>query len=100
MLAQPSLASEQIRMVGHMQGIPGVQADVSMSVLDVETGRLADGPHTCDGLMFTDSTAEHDCGPFVARLPHGHRYVVVQKWLYTGRALLPGGEVRGQEFER
>jgi hypothetical protein len=49
--------------------------------------------------MFTDFTPNHDCGPFDARLPHGHRYVVVQKWVYTGRALLPGGEVRGRELD-
>ncbi|MER7006647.1 serine/threonine-protein kinase [Dactylosporangium sp. NPDC000555] len=101
-LAQPcyALAPDDIRMIGHMRSIPGVQADVSLSVLDAETGRLADGPHTCNGLMFTDAAPKRDCGPFEARLPHGHRYVVVQKWSYTGRALLPGGQVRGQEFDR
>ncbi|MEV8514074.1 serine/threonine-protein kinase [Dactylosporangium sp. NPDC051484] len=101
-LAQPchALAPDEIRMIGHMRSIPGARADVSLSVLDVETGRLADGPHMCDGLVFTGIAAKRDCGPFEARLPRGHRYVVVQKWSYTGRALLPGGEVRGQEFDR
>jgi serine/threonine-protein kinase len=100
-LVQPchALAADQVRMIGHMQGIPGIQADVTMSVLDVDTGSLADGPHPCNGVMFTDFAPEHDCGPFDAHLTRGHRYVVVQKWVYTGRALLPGGEVRGQEFD-
>ncbi|GAA2346298.1 serine/threonine-protein kinase [Dactylosporangium salmoneum] len=100
-LAQPchAVAPDRIRMVGRMQSIPGVQADVSMSVLDLDTGGLVDGPHDCDGLMFTDLAPKHDCGPFEARLPRGHRYVVVQKWVYTGRALLPRGEVRGLEFD-
>jgi len=86
-------------MIGHMQGVPGVQADVSMSVLDVDSGEVFGGPHPCSGLMFTDFSPDHDCGPFEARLPRGHRYVVVQKWSYTGRALLSGGEVRGAEFD-
>ncbi|WP_432835524.1 serine/threonine-protein kinase [Dactylosporangium sp. CA-092794] len=100
-LAQPchAVGGDLVRMVGHMQGLPGVQADVSLSVLDVESNAVADGPHLCTGQMFTDFAPEHDCGPFEARLPHGHRYVVVEKWLYTGRALLPGGQVRGQEFD-
>ncbi|WP_432986140.1 serine/threonine-protein kinase [Dactylosporangium sp. CA-233914] len=101
LLARPchALATDRVRMIGHMQGIPGVQADVTLSVLDVDSGRPADGPHPCNGLMFTDFAPDHDCGPFEARLPTGHRYVIVEKWAYTGRALLPGGEVRGVEFD-
>jgi serine/threonine-protein kinase len=100
-LAQPchAVAADRIRMIGHMQGLPGVQADVFMSIIDADSGVLADGPHQCAGLMFTDFAPGHDCGPFEARLPRGHRYVVVQKWMYSGRAILPGGEVRGQEFD-
>jgi serine/threonine-protein kinase len=50
-------------------------------------------------MMFTDFAPEHECGPFDASPPHGHRYVVVQKWQYTGRGILPTGIVRGQEFD-
>jgi hypothetical protein len=100
-LAQPchAVAPDQVRIIGHMEALPGVQADVHMSVFDADTDELADGPHVCKGLMFTDFDADHDCGPFVTRLPRGHRYIVAQKWVYTGRAILPGGEVRGQAFD-
>jgi serine/threonine protein kinase len=93
-------SADAVRMIGHMTALPGVQADVTMSVVDADTGEPADGPHPCPGLTFTDLVPDRDCGPFVARLPRGHRYVTVQKWVYTGLALLPGGgEVRGTEFQ-
>ncbi|MFI5906872.1 serine/threonine-protein kinase [Dactylosporangium sp. NPDC051541] len=100
-LAQPchALAEDRVRIVGHMQGIPGVQADVGMTIVDADTDEPADGPHDCTGVLFTDFAPNHDCGPFEARLPHGHRYVVVQRWVYTNRALLPSGEVRGEPFD-
>ncbi|MEU7870637.1 hypothetical protein [Dactylosporangium sp. NPDC049140] len=100
-LAKPchSLAPDQVRVIGHMESIPGAQADVSMSVLDAGSGERVDGPHDCNGLMFTDFAPDHTCGPFEVRLPRGHRYVVEEKWVYTNRALLPGGEVRGLEFD-
>ncbi|MER7280592.1 serine/threonine-protein kinase [Dactylosporangium sp. NPDC000244] len=94
-----ALAADRVRIIGHMQSIPGVQADISMSILDVGSGRTADGTHECNGLLFTDFAPNHDCGPFEAHLPRGHRYVVVQRWVYTNRALLPDGEVRGVEFD-
>ncbi|GAA2597257.1 hypothetical protein GCM10010399_29880 [Dactylosporangium fulvum] len=99
-LAQPchATSADAVRMIGHMKALPGIQADVTMSVLNADTGAVVDGPRRCAGLMFTDFAPEHDCGPFEMRLPRGHRYVVVQKWVYLGRGLLPGGEVRGKEF--
>jgi serine/threonine-protein kinase len=100
-LAQPchAFAADRVRMIGHMQSIPGVQADISLEVLDADTDAVIDGPHSCTGLLFTDFAPSHDCGPFDAHLPRGRRYVVKQKWIYTNRALLPGGEVRGVEFD-
>ena len=49
-------------------------------------------------MMFTDFEPERDCGPFDLDAPHGHRYVVVESWVYTGRSMLPGGRTRGPEF--
>jgi serine/threonine-protein kinase len=98
-LAKPCHAiGGAIRVVGHMEATPGVQADVSLSVRDAETDHVAAGPYTCEGLMFTDFALEHTCGPVDLRAPHGGRYVVVETWQYTGRALLPGGTARGPEF--
>jgi serine/threonine-protein kinase len=98
-LANPCYAvGGAIRVMGRMEATPGVQADVSLSVEDVGTGRRVAGPYTCDGLMFTDFAPEHTCGPFDLDLAHGHRYRVVQSWAYTGRGLLPGGSIRGPEF--
>ena len=82
-----------------MQALPGVQADVSLTLVDAVTGEVVRGPFDCTGLMFTDFAPEHECGPFEASPPHGRRYVVVQKWQYTGRGILPTGNVRGQEFD-
>jgi serine/threonine-protein kinase len=48
--------------------------------------------------MFTDFAPEHTCGPFDTMPARGHRCVVVQKWRYTGRGILPGGTVRSPEF--
>jgi serine/threonine-protein kinase len=87
-----------VRLLGHMEALPGVQADVSMSLTDVDTGDTAAGPYTCPGMMFTDFAPNQDCGPFDFVVPHGHRYQVVQSWQYTGRALLPGGTTNGPEF--
>jgi serine/threonine-protein kinase len=88
-----------VRILGHMQALPGVQADISVTLLDAATGETIMGPYDCDGVFFTDFAPEHDCGPFELRPPHGRRYVVVEKWQYTGRAYLPTGEVRGVVFD-
>jgi serine/threonine-protein kinase len=100
LLAQPchQLSGTAIRMIGHTQALPSIQADVSISLVDAESGAVVDGPRTCRELMFTDFAGSHDCGPFDVTPARGHRYVVLQKWVYTGRAILPGGEVRGPEF--
>jgi serine/threonine-protein kinase len=101
LLAQPchQTSGNGIRMVGHAQAVPGIQADMSISLVDVDAHRVVDGPHPCTGLMFTDFAPEHDCGPFDAAPPHGHRYAVLQQWTYTGRAILPGGQASGPEFD-
>ncbi|GAA3928277.1 serine/threonine-protein kinase [Actinoplanes auranticolor] len=98
-LAQPCHAvGGAIRVVGHMQAGPGVQADVSLSVRDVKTGEVAAGPYTCKGMLFTDFAPAHTCGPVDLKAPRGRRYVVVESWEYTGRSLLPGGSAEGREF--
>jgi serine/threonine-protein kinase len=98
-LAKPCHAiGDAIRVVGHIEATPGVQADVSVSVRDAKTDQVAAGPYTCAGLMFTDFALEHTCGPVDLRVPRGGRYVVVESWQYTGRSLLPGGTARGPEF--
>jgi serine/threonine-protein kinase len=48
--------------------------------------------------MFTDTAPERSCGPFDAWPRQGRDYVVVQKWQYTGRGMLPGGTARGKTF--
>jgi serine/threonine-protein kinase len=98
-LAKPCHAvGAAIRVVGHIEATPGVQADVSVSVRDVKTDRVAAGPYTCEGLMFTDFAAKHTCGPVDLRPPRGGRYIVVETWQYTGRSWLPGGTAIGPEF--
>jgi serine/threonine-protein kinase len=88
----------EVRVIGHMQVLPGVQADVELSIEDAASGERLVGPYTCGGLMFTDFAPEHSCGPFDTVPARGHRCVVVQKWRYTGRGILPGGTVRSPEF--
>jgi serine/threonine-protein kinase len=98
-LAQPCHAlGSGIKLIGHLQAIPGVQADVTMTLLNVDDGSTVAGPHECTGLTFTSFTPQHECGPFDAQPPHGHTYVVVEAWRYTGRGVLPSGSVRGTEF--
>lgn len=88
-----------IKLFGRLQALPGVQADVSLSLQDVRTGRTVAGPFTCAGLMFTDFAREHECGPFRAPgIDHGHSYAVVQRWTYTGRNAFPSGTARGDPF--
>ncbi|MEV4640029.1 serine/threonine-protein kinase [Actinoplanes sp. NPDC049548] len=99
-LAQPCHAlGGKVRVMGHMEATPGVQADVSLTVRDARTDEVVAGPYTCEGLMFTDFALQQTCGPADLAAPHGHRYVVVQTWRYTGRSLLPGGTARGLEFD-
>jgi serine/threonine-protein kinase len=99
-VAQPCHASgPAIELFGRLQALPGVQADVSLTLQDVDSGRTVAGPYTCPGVMFTDFAREHDCGPFYATdVPRGHRYSVVQQWAYTGRAILPSGTARSGPF--
>ncbi|WP_327006147.1 serine/threonine protein kinase [Dactylosporangium sp. NBC_01737] len=101
LLAQPchQTSGVAVRMVGHAQALPAIQADISISLMDADSGAVVDGPHTCTELMFTDFAPNHDCGPFDATPPRGHRYFVLQKWVYTNRAILPGGQVSGPEFD-
>jgi len=87
-----------VRLFGHMEALPGVQADVSLSLRDTVSGNTVAGPYTCPGMMFTDFAPNQDCGPFDLSAPRGHRYQVVLSWQYTGRALFPGGTTYGPEF--
>ncbi|UQU61646.1 serine/threonine protein kinase [Couchioplanes caeruleus] len=99
-LAQPCHAlGGEVRVKGRIEATPGVQADVTLTVQDARTGKVVAGPHTCEGLMFTDSALQHTCGPVDLAAPRGGRYVVVESWRYTGRSLLPGGTTRGAEFD-
>ncbi|WP_328472760.1 protein kinase [Actinoplanes sp. NBC_00393] len=87
-----------VRVQGEMEAAPGVQADISLALHDAETDEIVAGPYRCRGLMFTDFAIKHSCGPGELKAPRGRSYVVVQKWEYTGRPLLPGGTIRGREF--
>ena len=99
-LAEPCHAlGGEVRVIGRMEATPGVQADVTLRVLDARSGEVVAGPHTCEGLMFTDVRREHTCGPVDLGVPRGGRYVVELGWRYTGRSLLPGGTTRGGEFD-
>jgi serine/threonine protein kinase len=100
-LARPcyAIGGTGIRVLGHLQALPGVQADVSLSVQSVDTGTTVAGPDVCAGIMFTDFAPQHDCGPFdLTGVAHGQRLVVILSWSYTGRAILPSGTARGPEF--
>jgi len=98
-LAQPCHAlGDTIRVLGHLTAAPGVQADVTLTVRDVESGATAAGPYTCGGLLFTDLVGDQTCGPVDLLAPRGRRYVVVEDWRYTGQPLLPGGRTTGPEF--
>jgi serine/threonine-protein kinase len=87
-----------VRLVGEMQALPGVQADISLSLEDADSGETVGGPVTCRAVTFTDFAPEHTCGPFDFAAVRGRRYVVVQSWQYTGRQLLPGGTARSDPF--
>ena len=99
-LARPCHAiGGAIRVQGHMEAVPGVQADISLSVRDATTDEIVAGPYTCKAIMFTDFAPEQACGPVTLQAPHGHRYLVAESWVYTGRSLLPGGIARGPAFD-
>jgi serine/threonine-protein kinase len=98
-LAQPCHAvGAAIRVAGDVEATPGVQTDVSLTVRDAESDQVVAGPHTCEGMMFTDFALKRRCGPADLQAPRGGRYVVVLTWQYSGRSLLPGGTARGREF--
>jgi hypothetical protein len=88
-----------IRATGRMEAVPGVQADISLTVRDADTDEVMAGPYTCRALMFTDFDPEHACGPVDLQAPHGGRYRVAESWEYTGRSILPGGVTRGPAFD-
>ena len=99
-LARPCHANgASIRVQGWMGAMPGVQADISLSVRDAATDEIVAGPYTCKGMMFDDISVEHACGPVNLQAPHGHRYLVAESWAYTGRSILPGGIARGPAFD-
>ncbi|MBU2669317.1 protein kinase [Actinoplanes bogorensis] len=88
-----------VKVLGTIEAMPGVQADVSLTLRDASSDDVLAGPYTCKGLMFTDFALKHTCGPVDLRPPAGHRLVLVQTWEYTSRPLLPGGTARGPEFD-
>jgi serine/threonine-protein kinase len=99
-LARPCHAiGPSVRVVGQIEAVPGVQADVSLSVRDAKTDEIVAGPFTCKALMFTDFALKHNCGPVDLRPPRGGRYLVAESWEYTQRSLLPGGVARGPAFD-
>ncbi|MBB4690445.1 serine/threonine-protein kinase [Paractinoplanes abujensis] len=87
-----------VRVVGQMEAMPGVQADIALTLRDASTNEVLAGPYTCKGLMFTDFALKHACGPVDLNPPRGRRLVVVETWEYTSRPLIPGGTARGPEF--
>jgi serine/threonine-protein kinase len=98
-IARPCFATgPAVRVLGAMQALPGVQADVTITVNDADTDSPVGAANTCAAVMFTDFAPEHICGPFDLALERGHRYLVVERWSYTGRDFLPGGTVRGDPF--
>ncbi|MBM2622595.1 protein kinase [Actinoplanes sp. LDG1-06] len=87
-----------VRVIGQMEAMPGVQADISLTLRDASSDEVVSGPYTCKGLMFTDFALKHACGPVDLKPPRGRRLVLVETWEYTQRPLLPGGTARGPEF--
>ncbi|MGK5681796.1 serine/threonine-protein kinase [Actinoplanes sp. URMC 104] len=99
-LARPCYATGgSVQVLGRMEAMPGVQADVSLTLRDAGSDEVVAGPYTCKGLLFTDFALQHSCGPVELRPPHGRRLVVVQTWEYTQRPLLPAGTARGPAFQ-
>ncbi|XVV09344.1 serine/threonine-protein kinase [Actinoplanes sp. CA-131856] len=99
-LAKPCHAlGGSVRVAGQMEAMPGIQADIELTVRDADTDDVVAGPYLCKGLMFTDFALRHTCGPGDLRPEHGDRQVVVaMSWRYTQRPLLPGGVTRGPAF--
>ncbi|MDY7083728.1 MAG: protein kinase [Actinomycetota bacterium] len=99
-LARPchALGQDGVRVVGQMEAMPGVQADIALTLRDAKSNEVLAGPHECKALMFTDFALKHACGPVDLRPPRGHRLVLVLTWEYTQRPLIPGGTARGPEF--
>ncbi|HYN93318.1 MAG TPA: hypothetical protein VES42_05675, partial [Pilimelia sp.] len=88
-----------IRLLAQMEALPGVHADISISLLEAETEKVVAGPFTCGGRMFTDYQRIHKCGPFtVLDAPRGARSRAQQNGRYTARPLLPGGMAYGESF--
>src|SRR6185437_4402044 len=87
-----------IKLIGKMSGLPGVQTDVQVALVDAQSGEVVSGPFGCNGLLFTDFAPTHDCGPFEVNVPHGRTLAVKESWEYTGRTVLPSGTVQGPTF--
>jgi tRNA A-37 threonylcarbamoyl transferase component Bud32 len=99
-LAKPcNSLGDAIRVMGMTEAMPGIQADFSLTVRDASSDAVVAGPYTCKGLLFTDFEMKHNCGPVDLQAPRGHRYVVAESWVYTGRSILPGGIARGPAFD-
>ncbi|MET0415905.1 MAG: serine/threonine-protein kinase [Actinoplanes sp.] len=99
-LARPCHAlGPAVRSVAQIEAMPGVQADVSLTVRDASSDEIVAGPYTCKALMFTDFALKHSCGPVDLRPPRGGRYLVAESWEYTKRSLIPGGVTRGPAFD-
>jgi serine/threonine-protein kinase len=100
LLAKPCHSiGDAIRVMGMTEAMPGIQADLTLSVRDASSDAVVAGPYVCKGVMFTDVEMKHNCGPIDLQAPHGHRYVVAESWTYTGRSILPGGIARGPAFD-
>jgi len=79
LLAKPcNSLGDAIRVLGMTEAMPGIQADLTLSVRDASSDAVVAGPFTCKGVMFTDVEMKHNCGPVDLQAPHGHRYVVAE----------------------
>jgi serine/threonine-protein kinase len=88
-----------VRVVGQMEAMPGIQADIALTLRDADSDEVLAGPYNCENVMFTDFALQHSCGPVDLQPPRGRKLVLVETWEYTQRPLLPGGRARGPEFD-
>jgi serine/threonine-protein kinase len=89
----------RVRVWGGMEALPGVRADVTLTLHNADTDASVGAGQTCRGLEFTEWNREYGCGPFDLSPPRGHRYLVVETWTYPDGQFLPGGSVRGEAFD-
>ena len=92
------MTGRDIRYQASLTAPGGATGSISISLLDVASGRTVAGPKTCSGLWFTGEASTESCGPAQASPARGHTYTVLMSYRYERDGQTIASTARGSAF--